>query len=50
MVARLLSLEDAEKQRGYKAVDEILKYPQDHSPGKKLRMSVMLETTMQRFK
>ncbi|CAG7872090.1 unnamed protein product [Brassica rapa] len=31
MVARLLSLEDTEKQRGYEAVDEIPKYPQDHS-------------------
>ncbi|CAA7023252.1 unnamed protein product [Microthlaspi erraticum] len=31
MVARLLSLEDTEKQRGYGAVDEISKYPQDHS-------------------
>lgn len=31
MVARLLSLEDTEKQRGYEAVDEVSKYPQDHS-------------------
>lgn len=31
MVARLLSLEDTEKQRGYEAVDEISKHPQDHS-------------------
>ncbi|KAF2534991.1 hypothetical protein F2Q68_00018875 [Brassica cretica] len=31
MVARLLSLEDTEKQRGYEAVDEISKYQQDHS-------------------
>ncbi|KAL1212604.1 Protein RRC1 [Cardamine amara subsp. amara] len=31
MVARLLSLEDTEKQRGYEVVDEISKHPQDHS-------------------
>lgn len=31
MVARLLSLEDTDKQRGYEAGDEVVKYPQDHS-------------------
>ncbi|CAE6095116.1 unnamed protein product [Arabidopsis arenosa] len=31
MVARLLSLEDAEKQRGYEVVDENAKYRQGHS-------------------
>ncbi|KAJ0253224.1 Protein RRC1 [Hirschfeldia incana] len=38
MVARLLSLEDTEKQRGYEAVDEISKYPQqDHSTWEEVR-------------
>lgn len=38
MVARLLSLEDTEKQRGYEAVDEISKYPQqDHSTWDEVR-------------
>ena len=38
MVARLLSLEDTEKQRGYEVVDEISKYPQqDHSTWEEVR-------------
>ncbi|CAH2044389.1 unnamed protein product [Thlaspi arvense] len=38
MVARLLSLEDTEKQRGYEAVDEISKYPQDHSTWEEVKI------------
>ncbi|CAN8252242.1 unnamed protein product [Cochlearia groenlandica] len=49
MVARLLSLEDTEKQRSYELVDEVSKNPQDHSSLKEVKNEspMNLATTIQ---
>ncbi|KAG7550229.1 ENTH/VHS [Arabidopsis thaliana x Arabidopsis arenosa] len=45
MIARLLSMEDAEKQRGYEVVDENVRYRQGHSTWEEINIEPKRMTT-----